>query len=111
MQELIDYYKNVNFAVTICDKNAVVLYMNDKAKKTFERFGDVIGKSLFNCHKPESAEKIRHMLATGSSNAYTIQKGDVKKIIYQTPWEKDGEVAGLIEISIELPENLPHFVR
>ena len=50
--------------------------MNDKARKTFERFGDVIGKSLYNCHKPESAEKIRHMLETGSSNAYTIQKGD-----------------------------------
>ena len=36
----------------------------------------------------------------------------VKKLIYQTPWYKeDGTFGGLIEYSIEIPFEMPHFVR
>ena len=38
--------------------------------------------------------------------------GKVKKLIYQTPWWKeDGSFGGLIEYSIEIPFEMPHFVR
>ena len=46
-----------------------------------------------------------------ATNVYTIQKGEVKKMIYQTPWYVDGEIKGLIEYSIILPEDMPHYVR
>ena len=36
----------------------------------------------------------------------------VKKLIYQTPWWKeDGQFGGLIEYSIEIPFEMPHYVR
>lgn len=39
-----DWAKEMNCAVTVCDKDGVILYMNDKAKETFARHGDLIGK-------------------------------------------------------------------
>ena len=30
-----DWAKEMNCAVTVCDKDGVILYMNDKAKETF----------------------------------------------------------------------------
>ena len=44
-------------------------------------------------------------------NAYTIEKGGVKKLIYQAPWFEDGEYRGLVEVTLVLPDVLPHFVR
>jgi len=44
-------------------------------------------------------------------NVYTIEKLGQKKLIYQTVWTKKGEVAGLLELSLPIPFELPHFVR
>jgi hypothetical protein len=54
---------------------------------------------------------IMSMLETGASNSYTIEKDGVKKLIHQTPWRVDGVVKGLVEFSIVLPPELPHFKR
>ena len=89
----------------------VILYMNDRARQTFASHGDLLGKNLFECHSEASKAKIRHMLATGESNAYTISKNGQRKVIYQTPWRRDGEVAGMVEISMVVPEDMPHYVR
>ena len=32
-------------------------------------------------------------------------------MIYQSAWTRDGKVAGLVEVSIVLPDELPHYVR
>ena len=50
-------------------------------------------------------------MATGIPNSYTIEKKGIKKLIHQSPWFEDGKPAGLIEISIEIPFELPHFIR
>lgn len=101
----------INCAATVCDRDGVILYMNCKARETFARHGDLIGKNLFDCHNPESSAKIRHMLETGESNAYTISKGGLKKMIYQTPWRINGTVAGMVELSMVIPEEIPHYNR
>ncbi|MDO4335393.1 MAG: PAS domain-containing protein [Bacteroidales bacterium] len=111
MIENIEWAEQMNCAVTVCDAEGIILYMNDKARATFAGHGDLIGKNLFECHSPASKEKILHMLATGESNSYTIAKGDVKKMIYQTPWRRNGEIAGMVEISMVIPDRLPHYVR
>ena len=43
-----DYFKEVNLAVTICDKEGKILEMNDKSRKTFLKPGqeDLIGKKV-----------------------------------------------------------------
>ena len=101
----------MNCAVTVCDKEGVILYMNDKAKETFAKHGDLIGKSLIPCHNDNSRFIIAKLLETGGTNAYTIQKNGLKKMIYQTAWKENGEVAGLVEISMVIPEEMPHHIR
>jgi len=107
----IEWSEQLNCAVTVCDADGIILYMNEKARRTFAAHGNLIGRNLFECHSEESCRKIRHMLSTGESNAYTINKGPVKKMIYQSPWRKDGVVAGMVEISMVIPDEMPHYVR
>lgn len=111
MKEYIDWAEQLGCAVTICDENCKILFMNERSRQTFARHGDIIGHDLMQYHPPHAKEKIQHMLATGTTNAYTIEKGGIRKLIYQTPWRKDGKIAGLVEFSIPLPEDMPHYVR
>lgn len=106
-----DWAKEMNCAVTVCDKEGIILYMNDKAKDTFAKNGDLIGKSLIPCHNENSRAIIAKLLETGGTNAYTIQKNGLKKMIYQTAWKENGEVAGLVEISMVIPEEMSHYIR
>ncbi|WP_301708158.1 PAS sensor protein [uncultured Duncaniella sp.] len=101
----------MNCAVTVCDKEGVILYMNAPARELYRKHGDLIGTNLLGCHSERSRGIIRHMLDTGESNSYTIRKQGLRKMIYQTPWRKDGEVAGIVEISMIIPEELPHYDR
>lgn len=109
--EGVDFFKGSAVATTVCDINGTVIYQNDVAMSVLGD-GNAMGRNLKECHKPETWNKIVEMLNNGTTNAYTIEKGDVKKLIYQTPWyDSNGKVAGLIEYSIVLPNNMPHFVR
>lgn len=102
----------IGCAVTICDKEGVVLYMNERSRLTFAKHGDMVGRNLFGCHSERSQQMIRHMLASGDTNAYTIEKEGVRKLIYQTPWrDSQGRIAGMAEISIPLPPDMPHYIR
>ncbi|MCM1152192.1 MAG: PAS domain-containing protein [Muribaculum sp.] len=111
MDELINWAEQIGCAVTICDKECNILYMNERSRTTFASHGDMIGKNLMECHPEHAKKKILEMLATGRTNAYTIDKKGQKKLIYQTPWRKNDEIAGLVEFSIVLPPDMPHFIR
>lgn len=101
----------MNCAVTVCDTEGIILYMNGKARATYAKEGNLIGKNIFGCHSERSREIIRRLLSDGGSNAYTIEKNGVRKMIYQTAWRVGGEIKGLTEISMEIPEELPHYIR
>ena len=106
MKNSFPWAEEVNCAVTVCDTEGVVLYMNEKARATYAKHGDLIG-----CHSERSGEIIRRLLATNGTNAYTIEKQGVRKMIYQTAWKEGGEVRGLVEISMEIPAEMPHYIR
>lgn len=108
----VKWAEGMNCAVTVCDNEGIVLYMNAKARETFAKSGDMRGRSLIQCHGERSRAIIADMLATGRSNCYTIEKNGLRKMIYQTPWrDADGGVAGLVEISMVIPADMPHYVR
>jgi len=100
-------------AITVSDTSGKIVYMNDKSASTFSKYGgrDLEGSNLKDCHLPASWEKILNILNSGKSNCYTIEKEGVKKLIYQTPWYDDGRIAGLVELSMEIPFTMEHFVR
>ena len=103
----------IDAAVTVCDLNGIIIYLNNKSADVFAKYGgmDLVGKSLFDCHSSESVKKLHEMLHNGVPNHYTIQKNGKKKMILQTPFFEDGKVAGLVEISFEIPDSMPHFNR
>lgn len=105
--------KELPFAVTVCDKDAKIIYMNEKSGATFRKNpnDDLIGRSLFDCHGPQSAEKIKTLLKDGGTNVYTIEKNGIKKLIYQCPWYRNNEISGLAEISLIIPGEMPHYIR
>lgn len=108
-----DWVRGFPGAVTVCDRAGVVLSMNDRACATFAKDGGAsfVGRSLFDCHPEPAAAKLRELLATAGTNSYTIEKAGVRKLIHQAPWFRDGEFAGLVELSIVIPAQMPHFVR
>ncbi|MGM9806336.1 MAG: PAS domain-containing protein [Candidatus Aphodosoma sp.] len=100
------------FAITICDREGNILDMNDRSKQTYQSYGDIIGRSLFECHPPHAAEILKGLLANHNVNAYTIEKEGVHKLIYQSPWfDEKGEFGGYVELSLVIPAEMPHYVR
>ncbi|MEI6677934.1 MAG: PAS domain-containing protein [Mariniphaga sp.] len=100
-------------AVTICNLDGIITYMNETSKELFKKYGGagLIGTNLLNYHPEPSRSKVAEMLKTPTTNTYTIEKAGIKKIIHQSPLYEQGVFSGLIEISFELPEAMPHFIR
>lgn len=114
--ELATALDGLEAGITICDTNFKVVYMNDMAAAAFSPPGSAdpgkfLGMDLRTCHKPSSNETMRRILETGKPNIYTVKKRGVKKLIFQAPWTDKEGPGGLVEISIRLPENMPHHDR
>jgi transcriptional regulator with PAS, ATPase and Fis domain len=100
-------------AVTVCDTEGRILGMNARAGEVFAADGGaaLIGTNVLDCHPEPSRTKLAGMMAEQRTNVYTIQKNGRKKLIYQAPWFRDGLYAGFVELSLEIPPDLPHFDR
>lgn len=100
-------------AITVAGKDGTILHMNDAAARLFEKKGGMalVGSNLASCHSAESNRKIRSIMEEGLVNAYTIEKGEKRRLILQAPWGESGDVGGIVEISVEIPAELPHFKR
>ena len=108
-----NYIEEADFAVTVCKKDGEIVYMNQKSRKTFLKPGmpDIIGKNVLDCHPEPAKTLLADLLVHPRNNAYTIEKNGVKKLIFQTPWYDKGEYAGFMELSMEIPFQMPHKVR
>ena len=73
---MIKLFDSFDGAITICDKNALIQYMNKKAIETFAAEGGekLIGTNLLDCHGEESRKKLEFMMANRVKNVYTIEK-------------------------------------
>ena len=98
----------------VSDREHRVVYMNDKSAATYEKEGGraLVGKEMLSCHNERSKAILARLLESGGQNVYTIDKAGQKKLIFQSAWRDEaGDVAGLIELSLVLPPDMPHFVR
>ena len=103
----------VNVAITVCDARGTIVEMNQRSAEVFAKDGGrvLIGKSLFDCHNATSQAIINDLLFFGKTHCYTIEKDGRKKMIYQGPWFDQGRLAGLVELTFDIPFDLPHFLR
>jgi transcriptional regulator with PAS, ATPase and Fis domain len=108
-----DWVKEFPGAVTVCDTEGRIVEMNSRSLEVFADDGGakLIGTDVLDCHPEPSRSKLKKMMDERRTNVYTIQKNGKKKLIYQTPWFKDGVYAGFVELSLEIPWDLPHFNR
>jgi transcriptional regulator with PAS, ATPase and Fis domain len=99
--------------VMVCDAEGIIIYMNEAAIRNNAKDGgaDLIGRNLMDCHNEESRRKLDEMMTIHQRNVYTIEKNGRKKLIYQTPWMDGEEFKGIVEISLEIPFEVPHFKR
>ena len=107
------WFKEFPGAITITDAEGIILDMNDAAEEIFKDDGGrgLIGKNVLDCHPEPARGQLERMLDKQQKNVYTIEKNGKKKLIYQTPWYKDGIYSGFVELSFEIPLEMPHFVR
>jgi hypothetical protein len=106
----LDYFAEFAGAIEVCDREGVLLYVNNRAAATVAD-RDQLGANILDCHPEPARTKLQEMLASGQANIYTIEKDGQRKLIYQAPWYVDGEYAGFIELALPIPDEMPHFVR
>ena len=108
-----EWIKEFPGSVTVCDAKGVILEMNDKAARTFEKDGgaNLVGRNMLDCHPEPARGKAERLLVAREKNVYTVEKNGIKKLIFQSPWYKDGKYSGFAEVSLEIPFELPHFIR
>ena len=109
-----EWIESIGISIMATNVRGEIIDMNAFAAETFQSDGgrELLGKNLADCHSLRSNEIIERLMREGAANIYTIQKKGKKKLICQVPWFKqDGGVGGLVELSIPLPEEMPHFNR
>lgn len=108
-----EWWEQFAGAVTVCDREGIILYMNQKAGAIFAKYGgrNLVGQNLLDCHPEPARSKLRELMAGQKTNIYTIEKAGVRKLIHQSPWYQAGAYAGFVELSLEIPDQMPHHVR
>jgi PAS domain-containing protein len=103
----------IEVAATVCDRQGVCLYLNERAAQVFAKDGGraLVGRNLLDCHPEPARSHFAAQLTAPAPNSYTIEKSGVRKLIHQIPWYRDGVFSGVVELSLVLPDTLPHFVR
>ena len=110
---IIDWANEFPSPVTITDTNGDIIYMNDKSIEEFKDNGgeNLIGTNLRDCHNPVSNRIIDDIKSTHRPNTYIVEKSGQRKLIHQSPYFENKQYAGLVEISILLPDNMNEIKR
>ncbi len=100
-------------AITVTNARGTILTMNARSRESFAAEGGaaLLGTSLLACHPEPARSRVLALFNGREPNHYTVSKGGRKKIIHQIPWYQDGAFAGFVELSIPIPDELPHFER
>ncbi|MCD6355940.1 MAG: hypothetical protein J7L66_01535 [Anaerolineaceae bacterium] len=108
-----DWFKILPIGIMISNAEGTILEMNDKCVENYSGAGGnaLLGKNAITCHQGASLEKVKKLYNHPFLNVYTINKKGKKKLIYQCPYFIDSEFAGMIELSLPIPEDIPHFNR
>lgn len=107
------WWEELGAAVTVTDAEGRIVAMNARAQATFEADGGatLVGRSVFDCHPEPARSLLRELFDERRPHHYTIRKAGQRKVIHQLPHYRDGVFAGFVELSIPVPDPMPHFER
>ena len=108
-----NWTNQVAIAVTVTDANGIIKEMNLASIDTFAADGGarLIGSDVLACHPEPARTQLASMYQAHLPNHYTIRKNGQRKIIHQLPLMSEGVFRGYVEISVPIPDHLPHFDR
>lgn len=108
-----NWYKVFPGAITVTDSEGNIIEMNDASAELFKNDGgyEIMGRNAITCHPEPAQTKVRKIYETQSQNIYSITKNGKKSLVYQTPYIVDGKFAGIVELFLNLPDEIPHFNR
>ena len=49
-----DWAMDMNCAITVCDREGTIVYMNEPSRELYRKHGNLIGKNLIPCHGERS---------------------------------------------------------
>ncbi len=105
--DLSQFFKSIidqdKAAVVICDLQHRIIYMNPAAKSQYAKHGELIGKSLLNCHSEKSNEMIKKAAEWFKESKehniiYTFHNEKQNKDVYMAALRsEDGSLIGYYE--------------
>ena len=104
---------NLTASITVADADGIITYMNAASAQVFAADGglQLIGTNVLDCHPEPSRTQLAQMYKDRQPNHYTIEKNGQRKIIHQMSLFDGDLFCGYVEISIPIPDHLPHFKR
>lgn len=93
----------VNCPIVFVDNDHIIRYLNKTAKiRYYEKRGysDLIGKSLFECHNPESEKLVKQIhskLLSGENEVFLKVSDDNEKITVVAVRDVSGKLIGYYE--------------
>ena len=99
--------------LTVIDKDGLIVDMTEQTAKAFAERGhpDLIGAPAERCHPEWAWLKLKALMDSRRTSVYTYTKDGRKKLVFQSPWTIDGEYAGYLDLTLELPPDMPHYDR
>jgi transcriptional regulator with PAS, ATPase and Fis domain len=100
-------------AVIVADADDRLIGMNAEAARLLEKHDGraLIGSNVLDCHPEPARETFRLLIRDRKTNVYTTEENGKKRLIYQSPWYRDGEYAGFVELSFDIPAVIPNIQR
>ena len=106
--DLSQYMKSIidmdRASVVICNLDHEIIYMNPAAVESYaKRGGDkLIGRSLLDCHNPESVEQIKKVVEWFAADenhniVYTFHNEKQNKDVYMVALRDNGRLIGYYE--------------
>jgi len=72
---MIDFLKEADIAMTVCDREGRIIYMNNQSKEVNQKPGtDLMGKNILDCHPEPARSLLVRMMENGEKHVYTIEK-------------------------------------
>lgn len=104
---LAPYFKSIveqdRCAVVICNLRHEIIYMNKSARERYRKHGELVGKSIFDCHNAESNAKIREVVewfakSPDNNFVFTYHNDRENKDVYMVALRgEDDELIGYYE--------------
>lgn len=96
MDAILDSMKD---PVVYVDNDHIIRYMNKPAISNYAKWGDVMGRSIFDCHNEHSQEIIREVFAAmeQGEDERIISDNEKHRVYMRAVRDKDGRLIGYYE--------------